>query len=69
MRLNRLLTIFAALTMAATVSAQVTYTCTAGTNYDGGEGIAKLFDNNVNTKFCGNCGNDVYALFTASEPV
>ena len=66
---KKLLSLFAALAMAATVSAQVTYTCTAGTNFDGGEGVAKLFDGNENTKFCGNCGNDVYALVTASEPV
>ena len=66
---KKLLSLFAALAMAATVSAQVTYTCTAGTNFDGDEGIAKLFDNNENTKFCGNAGDDVYALFTASEPV
>ena len=66
---KKLLSLFAAIAMAATVSAQVTYTCTAGTNFDGGEGIAKLFDNDVNTKFCGNTGSDVYALVTASEPV
>ncbi|MBR6140701.1 MAG: hypothetical protein IKQ37_02905 [Bacteroidaceae bacterium] len=66
---KKLLSLFAALAMAATVSAQVTYTCTAGTNFDGGEGVTKLFDGNENTKFCGNCGNDVYALVTASEPV
>lgn len=66
---KKLLTLFAAFAMAATVSAQVTYTCTAGTDFDGGEGTAKLFDNNVNTKFCGNAGNGTYALFTASEPV
>ena len=66
---KKLLSLFAALAIAATVSAQVTYTCTAGTNFDGDEGIAKLFDNNVNTKYCGNTGNDVYALVTASEPV
>ena len=66
---KKLLSLFAAFAMAATVSAQVTYTCTAGTNFDGGEGVAKLFDNNVETKYCGSPGNDVYALFTASEPV
>ena len=55
--------------MAAAVSAQVTYTCTAGAKYGEGEGIQKLFDGNTETKFCGNCGNDVYALVTASEPV
>ena len=66
---KKLLSLFAAIAMAATVSAQVTYTCTAGTNFDGSEGTAKLFDNDVNTKFCGNTGSDVYALVTASEPV
>ena len=66
---RKLLTLFAALAMAATVSAQVTYTCTEGTNFDGNEGIAKLFDNNIDTKYCGSPGDGVYALFTASEPV
>ena len=66
---KKLLSLLAAFAMAATVSAQVTYTCTAGTNFDGGEGVAKLFDNNVETKFCGNPGDGVYALFTASDPV
>jgi hypothetical protein len=69
MRLNKLLTLFAALTMAATVSAQVTFTCTAGAKYGEGEGIDKLFDNNNNTKYCGDSGDGVYALVTASEPV
>ena len=55
--------------MAATVSAQVTFTCTGGTNFEGNEGVAKLFDSNRETKYCGNCGNDVYALIEASEPV
>ncbi|MBO7119544.1 MAG: hypothetical protein J6W03_04425 [Bacteroidaceae bacterium] len=66
---TKLLTLFAALMMAATVTAQVTYTATAGTDFEGGEGTAKLFDNDVNTKFCGNTGSDVYVLVTASEPV
>ena len=66
---KKLLSLFAALTMAATVSAQVTYTCTAGAKYGEGEGIDKLFDNNVDTKYCGDSGNGIFALFTASEPV
>ena len=66
---RKLPTLFAALAMAATMSAQVTYTCTAGTNFDGDEGIAKLFDGNTETKFCGNAGDGTYALFTASDPV
>ena len=66
---RKLLSLFAALAMAATMSAQVTYTCTAGTNFDGDEGIAKLFDGNTETKFCGNAGDGTYALFTASDPV
>ena len=69
MRRKKLLMLFAAFAMVLTASAQVTYTCTAGTNFEGNEGVAKLFDGNVDTKFCGNCGNDVYALVTASEPV
>ena len=69
MKRNKLLTLFAAFAMAATVSAQVTFTCTAGTNFNGGEGIPKLFDGNTGTKYCGNGGANVYALVTASEPV
>ena len=49
---KKLLSLFAAIAMAATVSAQVTYTCTAGTNFDGNEVVAKLFDGDENTKFC-----------------
>ena len=73
MKLNKLLTMFAAFLMAATVSAEVTFTCTAGKNYEptnpNGEGVDKLFDGNTETKYCGSPGDDVYALFTASEPV
>ena len=64
--------LFVAFAMATTASAQVTYTCTActeGMNLNGNEGIGNLFDGDVNTKFCGNGGDGVYALVTASEPV
>ena len=64
-----LLSLFAAFTMAATASAAVTFTCTAGKNFGQGEGIDKLFDGSTNTKYCGNGGSEVYALVTASEPV
>lgn len=47
--------------------AQVTFTCTEGTNFGQNEGMDKLFDGNVNTKYCGNVGS--YALVTASEAV
>ena len=49
----------------------VTFTCTAGKNFDAanGEGIEKMFDLDCNTKYCGNTGSDCYALVTASEPV
>ena len=67
--MKKLITLAALLCSAAMAQAQVTYTCTAGTNFDGGEGVAKLFDNNVETKYCGSPGDGVYALFTASEPV
>jgi hypothetical protein len=66
---KKLLSLFAALAMAATVSAQVTFTCTAGKNFGGGEGIDKMFDGNTSTKYCQNAGSDCYALVTASEPV
>lgn len=66
---KKLLSLFAALAMAATVSAEVTYTCTAGTKFGEGEGVTKLFDGDQGTKFCGGAGDNTYALFTASEPV
>ena len=66
---KQLLSLFAAFAMAATVSAQVTFTCTAGKNFGQGEGIDKLFDGNTGTKYCQNAGSDCYALVTASEPV
>ena len=69
MKKIKLLMSFAALLTAATVSAQVRYTCTAGTDFDGDEGVAKLFDGFADTKFSGAAGDGTYALFTASEPV
>ena len=66
---KKLLTALAAFAMAATVSAQVTFTCTAGTKFGQGEGIDKLFDGNTATKYCGDSGDNVFALFTASAPV
>ena len=71
MKRTKLLTLFAAFLMAATVSAQVTYTVTAGTGFgNNSEGnIANIFDNNTATKYCGNGGDGVYALVTASQPV
>lgn len=64
-----LLSLFAAFAMAATASAQVTFTCTAGKNFGQNEGIDKMFDGNLNTKYCQNAGDDCYALITASEPI
>ena len=52
--MKKLLTLAAGLAMAATMSAQVTFTCTAGAKYGEGEGIQKLFDDNVDSKYCGN---------------
>ena len=69
MKKIKLLMSFATLLTVATVSAQVTYTCTAGTDFEGDEGVAKLFDGNLSTKFSGAAGDGTYALFTASEPV
>lgn len=66
---KQLLSLFAAFAMAATVSAQVTFTCTAGKNFGQGEGMDKLFDGNTSTKYCNNAGDGCYALVTASEPV
>lgn len=67
--MKKLLTFAAMLMMAATISAQVTFTCTAGMKYGDGEGVQKMFDGSVNTKFTGSTGDNCYALFTASTPV
>lgn len=64
-----LLSLVALLSMATVSPAQVDFTCTAGANYGGNEGIDKMFDDNVNTKFCGGASDNTYALVTASEPV
>ena len=47
----------------------VFFTCTAGNNFGGDEGIDKMFDDDTSTKFCGFSGDDCYALVTASEPI
>ena len=69
MKRNKLMTLFAACLMAATVSAQVTYTITGKSEGSGEKDISNIFDDNINTKYCGNGGDGVYALLTASEPV
>jgi hypothetical protein len=67
---QKVLTLLVLLMTAVTGAvAQVTFTCTGGTNFDGGEGMAKMFDGNTNTKFFEASGSDFYALVTASEPV
>ena len=52
-----------------TMQAEVTYTCTAGKDFNGGEGIDKMFDGRLDTKYCGNGGDDCWALVEASEAV
>ena len=64
-----LLSLFAAFAMAATASAQVTFTCTAGQDFGTAEGCDKAFDGNNNTKWCKGTGDNAYALVTASAPV
>ena len=67
--MKKLLMSVALLCAAAVSSAQVTFTCTAGKNFGGDEGIDKMFDGNTSTKYCGDAGDGIYALVTASEPV
>lgn len=67
--MKKLFAFAAGFAMAAAMSAQVTFTCTAGAKYGQGEGIQKLFDGNTGTKYCGDANDGVYALVTASEPV
>lgn len=52
-----------------TMQAEVTYTCKAGKNFGQGEGIDKMFDGRLDTKYCGNSGDDCWALVEASEAV
>ena len=52
-----------------TMQAEVTYKCTAGKNFGQGEGIDKMFDGRLDTKYCGNSGDDCWALVEASESV
>lgn len=52
-----------------TMQAEVTYKCTAGKNFGEGEGIDKMFDGRLDTKYCGNGGDDCWALVEASEAV
>lgn len=71
MKKRLLACLFLAAAMVPQLKAEVTYTCTAGKNLnaDNGEGIEKMFDNNTATKYCGDAGDDCWALVTASEPV
>ena len=57
------------LAMAATMSAQVTFTVHGGTKYqEGTEGCEKAFDNNLSTKWLASSG-DSYVDIVASEKV
>ena len=67
---KQLLSLFAAFAMAATVSAQVTFTCTAGKNFGQGEGIDKLFDGNKETKWCVDKYHKMWFVeFMSWEPI
>lgn len=61
--------LFLAVSMVPMLQAEVTYTCTAGLKFNENEGIDKMFDNNLDTKYCGGAGDDCWALITASEAV
>ncbi len=60
-----LLFLVALLSMTTVSLAQVDFTCTAGANYGMKEGIDKMFDDNINTKFYGNTGDGTYDLVAA----
>ena len=66
--MKKLLTFAAMLAMAATMSAQVTFTVHGGTGYETGEGCDKAFDNNLETKWLAGDG-DSYVDLVASENV
>ena len=67
--MKKLLTLLAFLGMAATMSAQVTFTVKGGSNYkaSNNEGCESAFDHNLGTKWLGN--KDAYVIFEASEAV
>ena len=67
--MKKLLTFAAMLAMAATMSAQVTFTVKGGSNYkaSNNEGCESAFDHNLGTKWLGN--KDAYVIFEASEAV
>ena len=66
--MKKLLTLAAMLAMAATMSAQVTFTVHGGTKFkEGSEGCEKAFDNNLSTKWSG--GQDSYVIFEASQSI
>ena len=68
--MKKLLTLAAMLAMAATMSAQVTFTVHGGTNHKAtnGEGCESAFDNNLGTKWLAGDG-DSYVDLVASENV
>ena len=66
--MKKLLTLAAMLAVAATMSAQVTFTVHGGTGYETDEGCDKAFDNDLGTKWFAGDG-DSYVDLVASENV
>ena len=68
--MKKLITLLSLLSLAATASAQVTFTVLGGTNYNAsnGEGCESAFDHNLETKWLAEAG-DSYVDLEASEKI
>lgn len=64
-----LLTALSVCGMISAAQAQVTFECIGGTGFNDGEGCAKAFDGNLETKWGMYSGGDKFAVVEASEPV
>lgn len=64
-----LLTALSVCGMISAAQAQVTFECIGGTGFNDGEGCAKAFDGNLETKWGMYSGGDKFAVVKASEPI
>ena len=68
---KRLFTLMALAAVSISAMCQVTFTAIEGSDWTDGEGSAKAFDGNLNTKWCKGANSDVnkaYLMLEASEP-
>ena len=68
---KRLFTLMALAAVSISAMCQVTFTAIEGSDWTDGEGSAKAFDGNLNTKWCKGANKEVdkcYLMLEASEP-